>query len=142
MIDPMVLPICAFGLPVVLVPVIMGIRHARIERELEHAERMKALELGRTLPQDQGWLNLPRISVAIALGVPAAVFHCAWQASQSLSEPEPAWIAAGIVGVTAVVCGSGLTALHFFRGHQAAGAGGQAKSHFDADAYDVVSARG
>src|SRR4051794_14558826 len=106
MIDPILIPICALSLPLVLVPVILGTRHARLGRELEHAERMKAMELGRTLPRDEGWWSLPRISVAIALGVPAAVFFCAWQASATMQDPEAPWVAAGIVGLGAVLCGS------------------------------------
>ena len=66
----------------------------RYTRELEHAERIKALELGRTLRADDSWWTLPRISVAIGAGVPAVVFFCAWQASESLQDPEPAWICA------------------------------------------------
>jgi hypothetical protein len=144
MVDPMLIPIAGIVLPVVLVPVIMGIRYARYERQLEHAERIRALELGRTLPKDEAWWTLPRISVAIGAGVPAAVFFCAWQASESLSDPKVAWLAAGIVGLASVVCGTGLTAWHFFHGDRPAdvGVGYQAKSQFDADAYDVVSSRG
>ena len=59
----MIIPIVAMAIPIVLVPVVLGIRHARLERELEHAERMKALELGRTLPEDEPWWTPPRISV-------------------------------------------------------------------------------
>ena len=63
MIDPMVIPLAGIALPVVLVPVILCIKYARYERELEHAERIKALELGRTLPKDEPWWTLPRIAV-------------------------------------------------------------------------------
>src|SRR5689334_18501409 len=115
MIDPLLIPISAIALPVILVPVILGLRHARIERELEHAERIKALELGRTLPQDEGWWTLPRISVAIGAGVPAAVFFCAWQTSMSVSEPKDTWISAALVAMTAVISGSVLAAKHFLR---------------------------
>ena len=48
-----IIPIVGMSIPIILVPVILGLRHARLERELEHAERMKALELGRTLPKDE-----------------------------------------------------------------------------------------
>jgi hypothetical protein len=144
MIDPLLIPIAGITLPIVLVPVIMGIRYARYERQLEHAERIKALELGRTLPKDESWWTLPRISVAIGAGVPASVFFCAWQASESQGDPKVAWIAASIVGLASVVCGTGLSAWHFFPRDRSAdlGDGYQAKSRFDADAYDVVSSRG
>jgi len=146
MIDPILIPLAGIALPVVLVPVILSIRYARRERELEHAERIRALELGRTLPGDEPWWSLPRISVAIGVGVPASVFFCAWQASQGQADPRVAWIAAGIVGLTAVVCGSALSAWHFLVRDQAAHPGhpgdAHAKARFDADAYDVVSSRG
>src|SRR5262249_23690460 len=106
MIDPSVIPIVAIVMPVILVPIILGIRFERYKRELEHAERIKALELGRSLPGDGSWWTLPRISVAIGAGVPSAVFFCAWQASSSLHNPEPAWAFAGIVGLAAVISGS------------------------------------
>lgn len=144
MIDPLLIPIAGIALPLVLVPVILAIRYARYERQLEHAERIKALELGRTLPKDEAWWTLPRIGVAIGAGVPAAVFFCAWQAGESQDDPRAAWIAAAVVGLAAVVCGSGLTAWHFCRRRDSSGAfgGHRAKAPFDADAYDVVSSRG
>jgi hypothetical protein len=144
MIDPLLIPIAGITLPVVLVPVILGIRYTRYERQLEHAERIKALELGRTLPRDESWWTLPRISVAIGAGVPATVFFCAWQASESQSDPRVAWIAACVVGLAAVICGTGLSAWHFFRRDPSADLedGLRAKSRFDADAFDVVGSRG
>src|SRR4051812_41864052 len=144
MIDPTLIPIAGIALPVVLVPIILGIRYARHEREMVHAERMKALELGRTLPGDESWWTLPRISVAIGVGVPAAVFACAWRASQTLGDSHDPWIAAGAVGLAAVVCGASLAAWHFARSERSsqAVASPYDKAPFDADAYDVVGRRG
>jgi hypothetical protein len=144
MIDPLLIPIFAIALPVLLVPTISGIRFARYKRELEHAERIKALELGRTLHADDSWWTLPRISVAIGAGVPAVVFFCAWQASESLQDPEPAWISAGIVGMSAVIGGSVLAARYYLRRDESgrAGSGLGTKPLIDADAFDVVSSRG
>jgi hypothetical protein len=140
----MLIPIVAIALPILLVPIILVIRYERYKRELEHAERIKALELGRTLHGDDSWWTLPRISVAIGAGVPAAVFVCAWQASESLHDPEPAWISAGIVGTAAVISGSMLVARYYLRhdesAHDTRGLDG--KSRIDADAFDVVSSRG
>jgi hypothetical protein len=143
MIDPILIPIVAIVLPVILVPIILGIRFKRYERELEHAERIKALELGRALPGDGSWWNLPRISVAIGAGVPMAVFFCTWQASASLHDPEPAWVGAGIVGLAAVVSGSLLAGRYFLgRDRSARPLGLDAKYRTEDDAYDVVSRRG
>jgi hypothetical protein len=144
MIDPLIIPIAMIVLPTILVPIILGIRNERYKRELEHAERIKALELGRTLSTADSWWTLPRISVAIGAGVPAAVFFCAWQASQSLPDPEPPWIGAGIVGMAAVISGSVLAARSYPRRDESMQAAGglDNKSRIDADAFDVVSSRG
>jgi hypothetical protein len=144
MIDPILIPFAGIALPVILVPTILGIRYARHEREMEHAERMRALELGRTLPKDESWWTLPRIGAAIGAGVPASVFFCAWQASESLQEAKVAWIGASIVGLGAVICGTKLVGQHFSRrGLSADRADGfHAKDPIDADAFDVVSSRG
>jgi hypothetical protein len=140
--DPNLMPMIIVLLPV-LIPIILGIRFERYKRELEHTERVKALELGRTLPGDGSWWTLQRISVAIGAGVPMAVFFCAWQASASLHDPEPAWVGAGIVGLAAVVSGSVLAG-RYYLGHDRPSprVGLDEKSPIDADAYDVVSRRG
>lgn len=85
--------------------VAMGVRHARRERELVHAERMKALEVGRTLPQDEPWWSPARVSVAIGAGVPIVTFGLAWLTSLLTRGPDLVWPAA-VVGVAGVVCGT------------------------------------
>src|SRR5215208_4964050 len=99
-----IIPIVGMAIPIILVPVILGLRHARLLRELEHAERMKALELGRTLPQDETWWAPSRICVAIGLGVPVGVFWCAYLATDRYHYQTPVWLSAGIVGLAGVVC--------------------------------------
>ena len=142
--NPLVIPILALLIPIVVAPTAMWVKYAQRQRELEHAERIRALELGRTLPKDEAWWTLPRISVAIGAGVPAAVFFCAWQAGRTQGDPSVTWVAASVVGLAAVVCGSGLSLWHFSRHDQSAhlADGFHAKPQFDADAYDVVSSRG
>ena len=63
---------------------------------------MKALEVGRSLPQDEPWWSPPRLCLAIAAGVPASVFFVAWMASASIGFHEEIWVSAGIVGLAAV----------------------------------------
>jgi hypothetical protein len=72
------------------------------------------------------------------------VFFCAWQASESLHDPEPAWISAGIVGTAAVISSSILVARYYLRHDESAydTRGLNGKSRIDADAFDVVSSRG
>ena len=73
-------------------------------------------------------------------GVPSAVFFCAWQASESLQDPEPAWISAGIVGTAAVISGSILVARYYLRHDESVQdtRGLDGKSRIDADTFDVV----
>ena len=112
MIDPLVIPIVAVMIPMVVVPTSLYFKHARHLRELEHAERMKALAVGRYLPQDEPWWSPPRLCLAIAAGVPASVFFFAWMASESLGFHEEIWVSAGIVGLAGVVSGSLLANRH------------------------------
>jgi hypothetical protein len=127
-------------IPIVLVPVILGLKHARLERELEHAERMKALELGRKLPADEPMPSPLWIIGAIGAGVPIGVFFCVFIAAGSLEDQTPAWVAAGIVGLAGVVSGSLLAHRHLLKGEVREDL--NAKPSFDADAFDVVGTRG
>jgi hypothetical protein len=136
----LVLPVVAMGVPVVLVPIIMGIRLGRHERELQHAERMKALQLGRTLRIDEPWWTPARISVAIGAGVPICVFFFAWLASGHEHFQTPIWLSAGLVGVSAVVGGTTLAHRNLSRAQDGPSTanGHLAKPTFDAEALDVA----
>jgi hypothetical protein len=141
--NEVIIPIFGMLIPIIIVPTALGIKYARFLRETEHRERMRALELGRKLPQDDiGWTPA-RISVAIGAGVPVGVFFCAWMASQAAGFHEVIWAMAGGVGITAVISGSVLAHKHFTRLAEAESlALANHKAPLDADAYDVVSARG
>lgn len=91
---------------VALVGIVLGIRHSRFEREIEHAERMKALELGMTLPKDAPWWTPTRVAVAIGAAVPLGCFLLALAASESSPANQLAWPAACGVGVVSVICGT------------------------------------
>jgi hypothetical protein len=142
--DPLLIPIIALAIPIVVVPTALTFRHKRLERELEHAERIRALELGRTLPRDEPWWAPARIAVAIGAGVPIGVFGVAFLASQTLRDPEPVWIAAGTVGLAGVVGGTFLawrSLMHGARSKPAASMG-WSKPYVEDDAFDVVGQRG
>lgn len=139
------IPIMGMAIPIVLVPVTLAMKHARRERELEHTERMKALELGRTLPGDESWWSPSRICVAFGVVVPVGVFLCAWLAAQSDPRQAPAaWFAATVVGLAGVISGAVLAARHFQQISAAPQPGehGVGKPVFDADTFDVVGSRG
>lgn len=134
-------------------PVFLGIRHARRVREFEHAERMKALELGRPLPGD----NEPNAaqhgplmsSPAAPLGVwlPLGALGIAWLASGApwvnAGTSMMVWGAAGAVGLAGVICGTILHIRQQDRVIERANLAYTAKQPaHDPDAFDVVSRRG
>ncbi len=121
-----------------------GIRLERTKRELEHKERMRALELGRSLPGDGSWLSPLRAGVLVAAGVPIGVIGFVSLSSLALGYREGTWQVAGVVSCFAVVCGTVLTSLASARQLQTPleSAARADKEHVEDDAYDVVSARG
>jgi hypothetical protein len=138
--DPLIIPVLGIAVPIILVPTVLGIRHARHVRELEHAERMRALELGRILPQDESWWSPARICIAIGAGVPIGTFVSAWMASETLGFFEPIWASAGVVGLAGVISGTVLAGRYFASRDRFARVAD--KPYVDAEAYDVVSSRG
>lgn len=121
-----------------------GIRLERTKRELEHKERMRALELGRSLPGDGSWLSPLRAGVLVAAVVPIGVIGFASLSSLAIGYQEGTWQVAGVVSCFAVVCGTLLTSLASARQLQTslASAPRVDKEQVEDDAYDVVSARG
>jgi hypothetical protein len=142
-VDPLLIPLAGLLVPIILVPTILGLKHARIDRELEHAERMKALELGRTLPRDEPWWSPVRLAAAIGVGVPVAVFLLAWLATAGETHREEGpWIAAMSIGLAGVICGALLANRHFVRAAELERSRYPgAKPVFEEDAFDVVGSR-
>jgi hypothetical protein len=140
--DPLVIPIVALSIPIFVVPVALGVKYAQRLRELEHQERMKALELGRTLPQDEAWWSPAKICVLIGAGVPIGSSFCAYLATESRGYHQDVWMSSMLVGIAGVVCGTVLAAKHFNYRAEAERAASLAKARVDADAFDVVGTRG
>jgi hypothetical protein len=142
--DPLIIPIVGMLIPIIIVPTALGIKHAKLLREVEHAERMRAMELGQTLPGDQS-LTPGSVAVFIGAGVPIAAMVIAWMAGRSIHEEGPLeaiWMTAGMVGLGGVICGTVLGAQQFSKRDQAAAVSAEEKLAFDPDAYDVVGRRG
>jgi len=156
-----ILGIClGFVFLISLVPIVGGFLHAHRERSLVHAERMKALELGRELPDDVatarikaafgkssdtdksgGGESLPAKCFSTALwvafwGFAAAAGLGGSQVSSGVAYAIAA--SAGAIGVTAMICGAILGA----RAPVATVPGRFSKSRIEDDALDVVSCRG
>lgn len=143
MLDPLIIPIVGVSIPVVVVPAVMLSKWAITKRQLEHAERMKALELGLTLPGDEPWWSPPKIAVGLGVIVPLGVFFLAWLASESLGSEPRIWIAAMIVGTTGVGCGTTLAVRYLAHREQVLMTADRYDKPFvDEDAFDVVGTRG
>jgi hypothetical protein len=139
--DPLIIPIVALLIPMIIVPTALGIKHARFLREVEHAERMRAMELGRPLAEDQSWTPAATAS-SIGAGVPIAVMFIAFIAAPRQESSEALWMAAAMIGVAGVICGTILAGMQLSRRNQASAASTVEKPAYDPDQFDVVSSRG
>lgn len=145
----LIIPIFGMMIPIIIVPVAIIMKYVSLKRQLEHAERIKALEMGRTLPQDEPWWSPSRIAVAIGAGVPIASLAIAFVATEASGAREEIWAMAGVVALAGVVGGTTLSIKHFnhkARMELAALEANQypanGKMAFDPDAYDVAGSRG
>ena len=132
---------------VVALPVVLSMRHAAKDRELLHAERLKALEMGRPLPGETATQTSAGAS-GVGVWVPICVFGIALAATQHSENSQAigvaVWISAGCVGVTGVICGTILTLNNAMKESRAAGrpALPPAKPQFEEHEIDTVSRRG
>jgi hypothetical protein len=145
---------------IALVAIIGGFLHSRRERLMTHAERMKALELGRDLPEDActsrlksargGATNqneseeslLARKCFSTALWIALIGFPSTIQVgSQGVAIVVA--IAAGAACMTATICGTVLASRELSNARERRDeAGPNLKPMADPDAYDVVARRG
>jgi hypothetical protein len=150
------LMLTTFLLIVVITPIFLHFRGERRKRELEHIERIRAIDAGRPYPGENrfGLPAVPRwvvpqlVAGSIGAVVPLGVFLFAFLTSLIGGFHKDIWIAAGMVGLGAVICGAVLAGTAF----QAPAAASDesersnsylnSKPHVDEDAYDVVSSRG
>jgi hypothetical protein len=112
-----------------LIAMIGGFLHSRRERLLVHAERMKALELGRDLPDDAATARLKAVSqtevedkaepgekshVARCYSTTGYIcgtgFFFAWLAASNQAVAIAIAAATGSVGVAGMICGTILAA--------------------------------
>jgi len=141
--DPVLIPIVALLVPIIIVPTALGFRHARFLCEVAHKERIKAMELGRELPGDRSG-SPAAFAAAIGAGVPILAMLFAWLASPQVyrSHSEQIWDWAALVGLAGLISGSILAARLALRSKAAATDQGSLKPDYDPDAYDVVGRRG
>ncbi|WP_435020514.1 hypothetical protein TA3x_001870 [Tundrisphaera sp. TA3] len=137
----------AMLIPIVIVPTAMIIRSSQKKREMEHRERMKALEFGRTLPGDESEWSPMRVATKIGAGVPLGLMGIAWLTSMTVRDRDviqAAWVGGGAISFIAVICGAILALRAFGLDHRLRLAQDEAarKPTFDPDAYDHVGTRG
>jgi hypothetical protein len=141
-----------------LVAIVGGFLHYRRERLLTHTERMKALELGREMPDDAATARI-RAAFGHAAGgtaehAPASLPHkcfstALWVAFWGfMAASQGGWVNPSIaiaiaisvaaIGVTAFICGTTLA----MNSPSSAEVTPSTKQRFDADAFDFVSRRG
>jgi hypothetical protein len=129
------------GLGIAVLAIAGHFRHERRKRELEHLERMRAFELGRTLPQDEPWLSPTRLAAMIGMGVPLGAFASAGIATIVGGFHEGMWIATALVGTASAIAGS-VVATQAQSRRKTSDPLESSKPYVEEDAYDVVSSRG
>ncbi len=131
------------GIGIAYFAIHFGLRQEKLKRELEHKERMKALEMGRSLPGDIPWLSPLRVGFLTATVVPIAAFGLALLSSQGAGFHGDVWQSAGIVSVFAIVCGSVVACVASAKqsSNETHAAEMVEKMPVEEDAYDVVSSR-
>jgi hypothetical protein len=141
-----------------LVAIIGGFLQCRRERVLDHRERMKALEMGREMPDDEaparvkaafgtpssddkedGGGSLARKCFSTTLWVAFWGFLAAGQAGpRNYAVAIAIAGSVGAIGVAGMICGTILA----FQTPAGPGSRSTSKPAIDADAFDVVSCRG
>lgn len=135
--DILLVPLAALAIPLVITPIALGIRHARYLREVEHKERMRAMDLGRVLPCDQTWTSPSRLIAGIGIVVPLVALAVA---SKTVTYGNGVGTACGMIGVAGLVCGTWLANRYLFGATEGFAPG--SKPIQDPDAFDVVGRRG
>jgi hypothetical protein len=151
-VDPLIIPIVAILMPLVLVPTILVLKHRHKRREWEHRERMRAMDGPMPLMRQGAWVASGGVA-AIGTGVPVASVVAAflttltWEQTTPTDVPMPAvaWGCAVIISVAGLAT-SLLLALLQARTHRqiesaVASALNSEKPAFDPDTFDVVGSR-
>jgi hypothetical protein len=149
--EPLIIPVIAIMMPLVLVPTILVLKHRHRRREWEHRERMKAME--SQFPSSQlPALGGSRGVAAIGAGVPVASVLAAfltsvtWEPTTFDEVPVPAvaWGCAVLISAGALVTSLTLASMHAKAAEKAdlLARMDNAKPAFDPDTFDVVGSRG
>ncbi len=150
--DPLVIPIVAILMPLVLVPTVLVLKHRHKRREWEHRERMRAMDGPMPLMQPGAWVGAGGVA-AIGTGVPVASVFAAllttlnWEPTTPGDVPMPAvaWGCAVVISVAGLATSLLLALLQARTQRQMdstlTAALNSEKPAFDPDTFDVVGSR-
>jgi hypothetical protein len=150
--DPLIIPIVAILMPLVLVPTILVMKHRHQRRKWEHLERIKAMETQLPIPPRQSIAGVGGVT-AIGAGVPAVSVLGAllttllWEPlaiADAATVPAVAWGCALFISIGAMITGLKLAGMrqNSVKDAEASNAASDGKPIYDPDAFDVVSSRG
>lgn len=149
MISPILIPIMALAVPMVIAPTAIWSRHRLRVRQMEHDERLRALELG-VVPRGSG-MNWPGAAVCLGLGAVAPVgsMLVAWLAVMTADAPNETFGIPLLISFAGIWAAKELADRMMGRQPEADAAPARrfvsrpgAKPAVDPDAYDVVGSRG
>jgi hypothetical protein len=149
--DPLLIPIVAILMPLVLAPTVMFLKHRHSRREWEHLERMKAMDFHVPM-QSPPRVGATRNVAAIGAGVPVVSVITAFLTTL-IWEPTPegdpmvpaiAWGCALLISAGAMFTSLVLAFMHgrTTQHAEASAAMYNGKPIYEPDAFDVVSSRG
>ncbi len=151
--DPLIIPIVAILMPLLLVPTIMTMKHRMKQREWEHLERMRAMNGPQPLTRLGNWVGAGGVA-AIGAGVPIAAMLGALVTTVSYRDipydgvpvPAIAWGCAVLVSLggfgTSLLLATMQARLQRQLDSVAAAEIRAEKPVFDPDTFDVVGTRG
>ena len=96
------------------------------------------MELGQTLADEHSWTPAG-IAASIGAGVPIASMFIAFIAAPRTGQADSLWMAAGMIGVAGVICGSILAAMQMSKAGKPSA---DLKPSYEPDEFDVVGSRG
>lgn len=149
--EPLIIPVIAILMPLILVPTIIFMKHRHKRREWEHRERMRTLDVSGPLPSAHAIVGSGGVA-AIGAGVPIASVIAAFLtctiADVTTEDQIPmagiAWGCALMISVAAMATGLILALMQARARRQSESAAFQVDKPavYDPDAFDVVSSRG
>lgn len=137
-------PILAVSIPIFVVPAILLFRHLDRKRELEHRERMAAIERGIEFGRVPSMFWPSMAALGMGAIVPLAALLFAFVTSRGGRSDDDIWGMSICLGVAGIIGGSfvGVKMLGIGRESDRAAAQDVGKPSFDPDAYDTVGTRG